>query len=208
MTVSERLWSCSGPSPLAHHGDLRSSQWSKLQKFHRPPFDWTAKSLLWCSLRCVEWKATTVTWILRRCHPEKSLCFCEFGRRSFIKHAPWRVFFLIILWKNFVLLSTIRPDFTKHFTFTFRMRPNKLQAKALNSTFRSISVWKLLQIGNFDGLTILTALVLFNQSDYLNHSNKVFDWPVVACSIRVYIISSVMHAFWLFSLMIYRRTDV
>ena len=70
------------------------------------------------------------------------------------------------------------------------MRPNKLQAKALNSTFRSISVCKLLQIGNFDGLKILTALVLFNQSDYLNHSNKVFDWPVEA-----HIISSVMHAF-------------
>ena len=25
---------------------------------------------------------------------------------------------------------------------------------------------------NFDGLTLLTALVLYSQSDYLNHSNK------------------------------------
>ena len=38
---------------------------------------------------------------------------------------------------------------------------------------------------NFDGLTFLTASVLFNQSDYLNHSNKDSDWLIVACLIRV-----------------------
>ena len=39
----------------------------------------------------------------------------------------------------------------------------------------------VLQIVNFDGLTFLTALVFFNQSDYLNHSDKDSDWLIVAC---------------------------
>ena len=50
-----------GPSPLAHHGDLRSSQWSKPQKLHRPPFEWTTKRLLWYPFRCYEWRAGSVT---------------------------------------------------------------------------------------------------------------------------------------------------
>ena len=53
MTVSEGLWSCCGPSRLAHHGDLRSSQWNKPQKLHRPPFEWKNKSLLWHPFRYV-----------------------------------------------------------------------------------------------------------------------------------------------------------
>ena len=44
---------------------------------------------------------------------------------------------------------------------------------------------KLLQIVNFDGLSFLTALVLLNQSDYLNHSNKDSDKLIVACLMRV-----------------------
>ena len=38
---------------------------------------------------------------------------------------------------------------------------------------------------NFDGLTFLTALVLYSQSDYLNHSNRDSDWLIVACILRV-----------------------
>ena len=38
---------------------------------------------------------------------------------------------------------------------------------------------------NFDGLTFLTALVLYSQSDYLNHSNRDSDWLIVACFMRV-----------------------
>ena len=36
---------------------------------------------------------------------------------------------------------------------------------------------------NFDGLKFLTALVLYSQSDYLNHSNRDSDWLTVACLI-------------------------
>ena len=38
---------------------------------------------------------------------------------------------------------------------------------------------------NFDGLTLLTAFVLYSQSDYLNHSNRDSDWLIVACFMRV-----------------------
>ena len=69
-----------------------------------------------------------------------------------------------------------KPDSTEHFTFRFYiLETKKLQAKVLKSTYQTVSVCKLLQIVNFDGFTFLTALVLFNQSDYLNHSNKNSD---------------------------------
>ena len=55
----------------------------------------------------------------------------------------------------------------------FYIRDLKLQGKVSNSTCRTISVCKIVQIVNFDGLTFLTALVLFNQSDYLNHFNMM-----------------------------------
>ena len=61
MAVSDRIWSCWSPSRLVHHGDLRSSQYSKPQKIHRPPFEWKNKSLLWYPFRCVEFKVTSVT---------------------------------------------------------------------------------------------------------------------------------------------------
>ena len=37
---------------------------------------------------------------------------------------------------------------------------------------------------NFDGLKFLTALVLYSQSDYLNHPNRDSDWLIVACFMR------------------------
>ena len=39
---------------------------------------------------------------------------------------------------------------------------------------------------NFDSWTFLIALVLYSQSDYLNHSNRDSDWLIVACYMRVY----------------------
>ena len=54
----------------------------------------------------------------------------------------------------------------------------------INSTCRSISICKLEQIVNFDGLTFLTVYVLHNKSDYLNHSNKDSDWLIATCFIN------------------------
>ena len=55
----------------------------------------------------------------------------------------------------------------------------------LNSTCRTILVCKILQNMNFDGLTFLTTLVLYSQSDYLSHSNRDSDWLIVAFLMRV-----------------------
>ena len=46
----------------------------------------------------------------------------------------------------------------------------------------SCSLW---QIVSFDTLTFLTALVLFNNSDYLNHSNGDSNWLTVACFMSI-----------------------
>ena len=43
----------------------------------------------------------------------------------------------------------------------------------------------MVQIVNFDDLKFLIALVLFNHSDYLNHSNKDSDWLIAACFMSV-----------------------
>ena len=148
----------------------------------------TSAALLSETMHCVEGHISHSSWILRRCHPEESLCSCEFNRGSFLKHAPFKLFvFYLSCEKTRVLLwASIRPDFTKHFTFRFCLRLKKLQAKEINSTWRTLSVCKLLQIVNFDGLTFLTALVSFNQSDYLKHFNKDSDCLSVACFMRVW----------------------
>ena len=65
------------------------------------------------------------------------------------------------------------------------LETKRFQAKELNSTCRTISLSKVLQNVNFDGLTFLTALVLYSQSDYLNHSNGDSDWLIVAFFMRV-----------------------
>ena len=40
------------------------------------------------TMHCVEGHISHSSLILRRCHPEESLCSCEFNRGSFLKHAP------------------------------------------------------------------------------------------------------------------------
>ena len=45
----------------------------------------------------------------------------------------------------------------------------------LNLTCRTILVCELFQNVNFDGLALLTAVDLYSQSDYLNHSNRDSD---------------------------------
>ena len=142
-----------------------SSWWSP--KSNRPPFEWTTgKSLLWYPLRIVlmEGHISHSSRVLRRCHLEKSSCFFKFGCRSFTKHTPWSVCFLIAMWKKLACFYELQigrisinislPDSV--------LETKKLQAKVWNSICRIVSVCELLQIVNYDGLTFLTALVLFN----------------------------------------------
>ena len=60
-----------------------------------------------------------------------------------------------------------------------------LEIKILQAEVLNYSSFLLLQNENFDGLTFLTALVLYSQSDYLNHSNRDSDCLIVACFMRV-----------------------
>ena len=122
MTVSERLRPFLGPTRLAHHRDIQSLHWRRLQEWHRPPFEWITNSLLYL-FRCVECREGRISHIkrvLRRCHPKQSLRSCEFDCRSFIEETPWAVCFLSVMWKTLcVLMGHIRPDFTERFTFRF-----------------------------------------------------------------------------------------
>ena len=184
MPVSERLRSRWDPSRLAHHGDLRLSQWSKPQELHRPPFEWKNKSLLWYPFRCVEWKVTSVT----------AAEFCgavipsdlHVPVNSAVVHSKntrlEQFVFYLVMWKNSrVFMSHNSAEV--HWTFHFKILYWRL--KNFNLTYRTILVCKLSQIVNFVGLTLLTAFVLYSQSDYLNHSNRDSDWLIVACFMRV-----------------------
>ena len=93
-----------------------SSQWSKPQKLHRPPFEWKNKNLLWYPFRCVERKTTSVT-------------AAEFYGAVIPSdlHVPVssveKVCFRLVMWKNLhVSSATLRLKFTEHFTFRFCIR--------------------------------------------------------------------------------------
>ena len=132
--VSEQIWSCKSPSRLTHHGDLRSSQKSKPQKLHRPPFEWKNKRLLWYPFWCVEWKVTSVT----------ATEFCGAAIPSDLhvpvnsavvhsKNTPLEQFvFYLVMWKNSrVLWAIIRLKFTEHFTQRFCITDLKTSGKSV-----------------------------------------------------------------------------
>ena len=79
-------------------------------------------------------------------------------------NSPWAVCLLFIMWKNVrVFVSHNSAGF--HGTFHLHLETKKLLAKVWDSTCQTIWVCKQLQNVNFDGLTFLTALVLYSQSD-------------------------------------------
>ena len=84
-------------------------------------------------------------------------CSSVFCCRSFIKHTPRSVCFLIVYEKTY------------EFSWEFGRISLKISLFTLHCQLLPIEFWWFV---NFDGLSFLTALVLFNQSDYLNHSNK------------------------------------
>ena len=134
MPLSERLRSRWGPSRLAHHDDLWSSQWSKPQELHRPPFEWKNKSLLWYPFRCVEWKVTSVT----------AAEFCgavipsdlHVPVNSAVVHSKntrlEQFVFYLVMWKTRVFLwAIIRLKFTENFTSRFCIRDLKTSGKSV-----------------------------------------------------------------------------
>ena len=138
MTVSERLRSYWGPLWLAHHFNLRSSQSRKPQKLHRPPFEWTTKSLHWYPFWCVVWKATLVTAAkFYGAVIPSNLYFLVNSAvvRSFIKHTPWAVCFPTVMKK---LACFYEPQFcwiSLNISISDSVLETKeLQANVLNST--------------------------------------------------------------------------
>ena len=106
--------------------------------------------------------------VLRRCHPKWSSCS------------------LLVTWnKNFPFYEPQFGRISLNISLSDSvLETKKLQAKVLNLTCRGIYVCKLLQNVKFDGFAFLTALVLYNQSDYFNYFNRDSNCSVLYESIE------------------------
>ena len=176
MPVSERLRSRWDPSRLAHHGDLRLSQWSKPQELHQPPFDWKNKSLLWYSFRCGRPHQSlqpSVTALSSR-----AIFMFRWIRLSFI-HKTLALNCLFSTCHVKELACFYEPQFGR-VSLNISLSDSVLEIKILQAEVLNYSSFLLLQNENFDGLTFLTALVLYSQSD----SNRDSDWLIVARFVR------------------------
>ena len=112
-------------------------------------------------MRWVQGHISHCSRVSRRCHPERSLCSGEFDCCSFIKHSPWTVCFLLVMWKTCVFLwATIRPSFNVHFTFRFCIRESKTSDRQLLQTvnFHGISLW---WFDIFDSFCLVQPMRLF-----------------------------------------------
>ena len=127
--------------------------------------------------------------------PSRAIFMFRWIRLSFIQKtlALNSLFSTLSCEKTRVFLwAIIRLKFTEHFTSRFCIRDLKTSGESvkfdLPNYFWFVNyrrMWTLM-VMNFDGLTLLTALVLYSQLDYLNHSNRDSDWLVVACFMRVW----------------------
>ena len=75
------------------------SSWIQHNKFSLLPspivtVKQASESLISFPMRWVESRISHCSRVLPCCHPERSSCSSEFGRRSFKKHSPWTVCFL------------------------------------------------------------------------------------------------------------------
>ena len=106
---------------------------------------------------------TTVEFF-RHCHLEKSSCSNEFGCRSFIKHTPWAVCFLIVTFVNLRL-------FMSHdlagvlWIFHFQILSLDLKDQSKRADFDLLNYFGLWTISdwNFDALTLIDSFNV-NQS--------------------------------------------
>ena len=133
---------------LGHHVDLQSSQWRACSDILYDALSGGRHQSLKPSFKDA---FTTAIFIFLSIWP------------SFISiHA------MISLFSNFHIEKTLRvfSVFPENFNFTFFITTLKKRSKILNQTCWTFSIRELFQIVKFDGLTFLTAVVLFNQSDY------------------------------------------
>ena len=121
MTVSEGLWSCCG-----HRGWLimaisdHRSETSLKNYIGRPSSEKIRACSDILSDTWVEGHISHCSRVLWRCHPERSSSSGEFGCLSFIKHMPWTLCFLLVMWKNLrVFMSHNSAEV--HWTFHFQI---------------------------------------------------------------------------------------
>ena len=102
--------------------------------------------------------SVTTAEFFRRCHLEKSSCSNEFDCRSFIKHTPWAVCFLIVTFVNLRL-------FMSHdlagvlWIFHFRILSLDLKRSKQKSWLRPVELFRFV---NYFRL----------ESDYSHYTNK------------------------------------
>ena len=134
-------------------------------------------------MRRVDGRLSHSRRVLRRCHPEKSLCSSEFSCRSFIKHKPSTVCFLIVKKSAcFYELRFGRISLNKSFSFYIRdFKTIKVSNSTGRLAYQFVRSCRLLNLlfDIFDSFS-----VLFNQSYYLNHFDKDSNWIIVACFMR------------------------
>ena len=76
----------------------------------------------------------------------------SWDKQLYIKHTPWAVCILIVLWRKLACFN--EPQFGQ-ISLNISLSDSVL---VLNFTCQTISVCELWQIVNFDGLTFLTAV--------------------------------------------------
>ena len=143
MTVSERLRSCWGPTRPAHHGDLRSSQWNMPQWLHQLPLEWkkrTCSDILSDALSGRPHRSLQPALSFREIFMHEDFSEFEFSCRSSIKHSPWAVCSVIVMWKK--VACFYEPQFGR---ISLNNSPphsvletNKLQRKVYDSTCQTI----------------------------------------------------------------------
>ena len=169
---------------VSSSSDLRSSQWRKPQVLHQPLFEWKIKA---CSdilshalsARPHQSLQPSVTALSSR-----AIFMFRWIRLSFI-HKTLALNCLFSTCHVKELACFYEPQFGR-VSLNISLSDSVLETKRLHAEVLNYSsFFFLLQNVNFDGLTFLTALVLYSQSDYLNHSNRDSDWLIVACFMRV-----------------------
>ena len=138
---------------LGHHVDLQSSQWRACSDILYDALSGGRHQSLKPSFKDA---FTTAIFMFLSIWP------------SFIS-----IHSMISLFSNFHIEKTLRVFMSQNsnrfpwkFQFYILYYDLKKRSKILNQTCRTFSIRELFQIVKFDGLTFLTAVVLFNQSDY------------------------------------------
>ena len=187
--MSERLRSCRGPSQLAHHRDLRISQWRKPQNYIGRPSSEQVKG-------CSDILSDAMSG---RPHRSQQRSITALSLQAILMFLWIRLSFMLntqalgslfSLCHGKKLARFYEPQFGR-ISLNISLSDSvfettKTSGKRFNFDLpNSFNLWTVADrdlwwFVNFDALKFLTALVL------CNHSNKNSDWLILACLMRVH----------------------